>query len=201
MRVSSSRSRKNKFRTFVFFKPYGVISQFTPDGGHQPISDFGPFPDDVYPVGRLDWDREGLLLLTNDNVLKHRYTDPGFEHPRTYFVQVEGVPLMSALQRLRTGIVIEGKKTKPATVHLLKAEPSLPPRPVPIRYRKNVPTAWLEMTITEGRNRQVRKMTAAVGHPTLRIVRVKIGTISLGSLKPGESRVLMRDVNDDVNLP
>jgi 23S rRNA pseudouridine2457 synthase len=175
-------------QTFAFFKPYGVVSQFTTEGGHQSLADFGPFPPDVYPVGRLDWDSEGLLLLTNDNRLKHSLTDPRFEHPRTYLVQVERIPDDAALHRLRDGIVIGGRRTKPAKAKLLGSEPDLPPRPVPIRFRKIVPTAWLELTLTEGRNHQVRKMTAAVGHPTLRLVRVKIGTIALGKMQPGEIR-------------
>ena len=174
-------------RTFLFSKPYGVVSQFTPAGEHRSLAEFGPFPKDVYPVGRLDWDSEGLLVLTNDNALKHRLTDPALKHPRTYLVQVERVPEESALQRLREGIMIEGRITLPAEVHLLGTEPDLPPRPVPIRFRKNVPTAWIALTLVEGRNRQVRKMTAAVGHPTLRLVRVKMGEYSLGTLRPGES--------------
>lgn len=177
-------------RTFAFFKPYGVVSQFTPVGGHQSLADFGPFPPEVYPVGRLDWDSEGLLLLTDDNRLKHRLTDPRFEHPRTYLVQVERIPDAAALRRLREGIEVGGVKTKPAKARLLSEEPPLPPRPVPIRFRKSVPTAWLELTLTEGRNHQVRKMTAAVGHPTLRLVRVKIGTIALEKMKPGDIRKL-----------
>ena len=177
-------------QTYAFFKPYGVVSQFTPEGGHPSLADFGPFPRDVYPVGRLDWDSEGLLLLTNDNRLKHRLSDPRFEHPKTYLVQVERLPDNAALQRLCGGLVIGGKKTKPAKARLLTSEPDLPPRPVPIRFRKNVPTAWLELTLTEGRNHQVRKMTAAVGHPTLRLVRVRIGTITLGKMQPGEFRRL-----------
>ncbi len=180
------------FRYFVFYKPYGVLSQFTPEHGHATLKEYGPFPNDVYPVGRLDVDSEGLLLLTNDNRLKHRATDPKFEHPRTYIVQVERVPDESALKKLREGVMIEGNKTKPAAVRLLNDEPTLPDRAVPIRFRKNVPTAWLEMTLREGRNRQVRKMTAAVGHPTLRLVRVKIGSISIDGLEPGMSRPLTK---------
>ncbi len=178
--------------TILFYKPYGVLSQFTREAGHPSLADFGPFPADVYPVGRLDADSEGLLLLTNDNRLKHRLTDPRFGHPRTYLVQVERAPADKALERLRTGVVIEGKETRSAQVSLLPAEPALPPRAVPIRFRKNVPTAWLELTLIEGRNRQVRKMTAAVGHPTLRLVRVRIGELGLGALQPGEHRFLSR---------
>ncbi|HEX9007070.1 MAG TPA: pseudouridine synthase [Bacteroidota bacterium] len=177
--------------TILFYKPYGVLSQFTREAGHPSLADFGPFPADVYPVGRLDADSEGLLLLTDDNRLKHRLTDPRFGHPRTYLVQVERVPADEALARLREGILIEGKRTRPARVRLLPAEPALPPRAVPIRFRKNVPTAWLELTLIEGRNRQVRKMTAAVGHPTLRLVRVRIGPLGLGALEPGEHRFLV----------
>jgi 23S rRNA pseudouridine2457 synthase len=174
----------------LFYKPYGVLTQFTREAGHQSLADFGPFPSDVYPVGRLDADSEGLVLLTNDNRLKQLLTEPRFNHPRTYHVQVERIPDADALQQLRVGVTIEGKKTKPADVRLLEAEPGLPPRPVPIRFRKNVPTAWIEITLREGRNRQVRKMTASVGHPTLRLVRTKIGEVTLEGLAPGEWREL-----------
>ncbi|MER3523804.1 MAG: pseudouridine synthase [Ignavibacteria bacterium] len=177
-------------RYILFYKPYGVLSQFTPEHGHRSLRDFGPFPPDVYPAGRLDLDSEGLLLLTNDRYVKHRLTDPRFAHPRTYFVQVEGVPENATLEKLRNGIVIEGIKTKPAEVQLLPEEPRLPPRPVPIRFRKQVPTTWLTITLREGRNRQVRKMTAAVGHPTLRLIRTARGTLTLGQLLPGEWREL-----------
>ncbi|MBX2991702.1 MAG: pseudouridine synthase [Bacteroidetes bacterium] len=182
--------KTGRFHYILFHKPYGVLSQFTPEHGHPSLRDFGPFPPGVYPVGRLDLDSEGLLLLTNDNILKHRLADPKFGHPRTYFVQVERIPDETALQKLRKGMVIEGRKTKQAEVKMLEAEPDLPPRSVPIRFRRNVPTAWLEMTLREGRNRQVRKLTAAVGHPTLRLVRVRIGPLALKSLASGESRSL-----------
>lgn len=176
--------------TILFFKPYGVLSQFTREAGHQSLADFGPFPGDVYPVGRLDADTEGLLLLTNDNRLKHRLADPRFFHPKKYLVQVERVPDAEELRRLREGVVIDGERTRPAEAVLLAEDPDLPPRPVPIRFRRNVPTAWIALTITEGRNRQVRKMTASAGHPTLRLVRVQIGDLALGDLRPGEMRVL-----------
>ncbi len=176
--------------TILFFKPYGVLSQFTREAGHQSLADFGPFPGDVYPAGRLDADTEGLLLLTNDNRLKHRLADPRFFHPKKYLVQVERVPDAEALRRLREGVMIDGERTRPAEAVLLAQEPDLPPRPVPIRFRRNVPTAWIALTITEGRNRQVRKMTASAGHPTLRLVRVQIGDLALGGLKPGEMRTL-----------
>lgn len=182
--------RHSTYHYILFSKPCGVLSQFTPEHGHKGLGDFGPFPRDVYPVGRLDADSEGLLLLTNDNRVKYRATDPRFSHPKTYLVQVERVPDTHALEKLREGVLIEGKKTKPAEVRLLDDEPRLPPRDVPIRFRKNVPTAWLEITLREGRNRQIRKMTAAVGYPTLRLVRTAIGPLHLGTLKPGESRKL-----------
>lgn len=179
-----------RLQYIIFNKPFGVLSQFTHEAGRKALGDFGPFPSGVYPVGRLDAESEGLLLLTNDNTVKHRFTDPRFAHPRTYLVQVEGMPSGEALERLRRGVMVEGRKTRPARVRLLETEPSLPPRPVPVRFRKSVPTAWLEMILYEGRNRQVRRMTAAVGHPTLRLVRSAIGSLSLRGLQPGEYRTL-----------
>lgn len=175
---------------FLFNKPYGVLSQFTGTPGAATLKQYGPFPADVYPVGRLDADSEGLLLLTNDAALQHRLTTPAFGHPRTYLVQVERVPSDDSLKRLREGVLLQGKRTRPAGVQLLAHEPGLPPRPVPIRFRKNVPTAWIELTLVEGRNRQIRKMTAAVGHPTLRLVRIRIGSLEWGNLRPGEMRQL-----------
>ncbi len=172
----------------VFNKPYGVICQFSPSGDKTTLAAFGPFPKDMYPAGRLDSDSEGLLLLTNDGSLQHRLLEPKYRHPRTYLAQVERMPGESALHRLREGVIIEGHRTLPAEVELLGQEPQLWERTVPIRYRKHVPTAWLSITLVEGRNRQVRRMTAAVGHPTLRLVRIAIGPLRLGLLKPGESR-------------
>lgn len=174
----------------LFYKPFGVLSQFTSKEGRPCLKDFGPFPPDVYPAGRLDADSEGLLVLTDDAEIAHSLTDPRFHHPKSYAVQVEGVPEESALDRLRHGVLIKGTKTRPARVERLEQEPALPPRPVPIRYRKSVPTAWVVITITEGRNRQVRHMTAAVGHPTLRLVRIRIGQVGIGMLQPGEHRRL-----------
>ncbi len=177
---------QNAKHYFLFYKPYAVLSQFSPESGKQTLKDFLSLPKDIYPVGRLDYDSEGLLLLTNDNEIKNKLTDPKFEHPKTYLAQVERIPTEKALQQLRTGINIEGAKTKPAEVELLTEEQHLPPRSAPIRFRKNVPTAWLKIVLREGRNRQVRKMTAAVGHPTLRLVRITIGNIGIGELKLGE---------------
>jgi len=199
------------YRYLLFSKPYNVLSQFTdtdsgePNGdeeAHSPrqtLKDYIPVPD-VYPVGRLDRDSEGLLLLTNDGHLQHRLSDPKFGHPRTYWVQVERTPDEDALKHLREGVNIQNYRTRPALVQILPTEPLLPPRDPPIRFRKNVPTAWLEITLTEGRNRQVRRMTAAVGFPTLRLVRVAIGirhsrsgqtaNLTLEGLQPGQWRDL-----------
>jgi 23S rRNA pseudouridine2457 synthase len=177
----------------LFHKPFDVLSQFTSEGEHRSLREFGPFPPDVYPVGRLDADSEGLLLLTNDNRVKHRLINPAFEHPRTYWAQVEGVPTEEALQKLRQGVIIEHIRTKPAEAKILTPQPDVLPRSKPIRFRKNIPTAWIELTIREGRNRQVRKMTATIGFPTLRLLRVGIGFLELGNLKPGKFRNLTPD--------
>ncbi len=174
----------------LFYKPYGVLSQFTREKNHKALCDFGPFPKDVYAAGRLDADSEGLLFLTNDTAVNHQLTDPKFEHERTYIVQIEGIPDNDDLAQLSSGVVLEAKRTKPAIVRLLDHEPDFPPRAVPIRFRKNVPTAWLEMTLREGRNRQIRKMTAAVGYPTLRLIRTSIAFLTLKELHPCEHREL-----------
>lgn len=178
-------------RVIAFDKPYGVVSQFTSREGKRTLARYLKVKD-VYPIGRLDEDSEGLLLLTDDGLLQHRLSDPKFDHPKTYLVQVERVPDEAALEKLRRGVVIQGYRTKPAQVRLLDSDPQLPPRDPPIRFRKSVPTAWLEITLTEGKNRQVRRMTAAVGHPTLRLVRVAVAGVKLGELEPGECRELSR---------
>ncbi len=180
------------FRTIALYKPYDVLCQFRDDAGRLTLKEFVPI-EGIYPAGRLDRDSEGLLLLTDDGPLAHRLTDPRFEHPKTYLVQVERVPDQDAIERLRQGIVLNDGRTRPAKFELLAEPPALPDRPVPIRFRKNVPTAWLRMTIREGRNRQVRRMTAAVGHATLRLVRVAVGPISLADLIPGQWRELNGD--------
>lgn len=190
------RSRRSDFwqsvshsrpRYILVNKPYGVLSQFS--GEVNTLKDYIPVKN-VYPVGRLDRDSEGLLLLTDDGNLQHRLSDPKFEHPRTYWAQVEGIPDERALQQLRKGVVIQGYRTRPARVQLLPTEPGFPPRNPPIRFRKNVPTAWVELILTEGRNRQVRRMTAAAGHPTLRLVRIAISSLKLGNLQLGKWREL-----------
>jgi len=177
-------------RCLLFHKPYGVLTQFTDADGRRTLKEFISVPS-VYPVGRLDHDSEGLLLLTDDGALQHRLSDPKFEHPKTYWAQVERVPSESEIERLGKGIEIQGYRTKPARVQLLEGEPSpLAPRDPPVRFRKTVPTAWLELTISEGKNRQVRHMTAAIGHPCLRLIRVALGPLQLSALKPGEWREL-----------
>ena len=174
----------------LFYKPYGVLSQFSQESSHKALCDFGPFPKDIYAAGRLDADSEGLLFLTNDTVVNHRLTDPKFGHERTYIVQVEGIPDNDDLALLSSGIMIGTKRTKPAVVRLIDNTPNFPERAVSIRFRKDIPTSWLEMTLREGRNRQVRKMTAAIGHPTLRLVRTSITFLTLKNLNPGEHREL-----------
>jgi pseudouridine synthase len=180
------------FRTIVLFKPYDVLCQFSDAAGRSTLKEFVPI-EGIYPAGRLDRDSEGLLLLTDDGRLAHRLTDPRFEHSKTYLVQVERVPDPVALDALRRGVVLKDGRTRPAQVELLVEPVAVPDRSVPIRFRKNVPTAWLRLTIREGRNRQVRRMTAAVGYPALRLVRVAIGPVSLGDLTPGQWRELNAD--------
>lgn len=176
-------------RTIAFNKPYGVLPCFTDPDGRPTLADYIDLPG-VYAAGRLDLDSEGLLLLTSDGTLAHHITDPQHKLPKLYLAQVERIPTEEALEQLRQGVRLSGKKTRPAEVRLLTEAPQLPDRPVPIRFRKNVPTAWVEITLREGLNRQVRRMTAAVGHPTLRLVRVAIGPIALGDLPPGQWRDL-----------
>jgi 23S rRNA pseudouridine2457 synthase len=180
-----------KWTYLLLNKPYGVLTQFS-DAAASPrptLKDYVPVPN-VYPVGRLDRDSEGLLLLTNHGALQHRLSDPQYGHPRTYWVQVEGIPDAVALKSLRHGITIQDYHTRPAQVHCLASPPDMPPRNPPIRVRQRIPTTWLEMTLTEGRNRQVRRMTAAVGLPTLRLIRVAIAHLTLEALAPGQWRPL-----------
>jgi 23S rRNA pseudouridine2457 synthase len=178
-------------RVLALWKPYGVLSRFTAEAGHPGLAALVPVRG-VYPVGRLDRDSEGLLLLTDDGALAHALTDPRHGHPRTYLAQVEGEPGPEAVRTLARGVVVQGRRTRPARVRRLRDEPALPARSVPIRVRRAIPTAWLELVLCEGRNRQVRRMTAAVGHPTLRLVRVAIGPLALATLRlePGQCRAL-----------
>ena len=173
-------------KVLLFHKPFGVLSQFTGEAGEATLADYILEPG-VYAAGRLDRDSEGLLLLTNDGALQHRLSHPKFEKEKTYWVQVEGEPDDVALEHLRHGVAIQSYRTKPAKVCLL-AEPQVAPRNPPVRYRKEIPTRWLQLTITEGKNRQVRRMTAAVGYPTLRLIRVAIGPLKLEGLEPGKWR-------------
>ncbi len=180
----------NHQKYIIFHKPYGVLSQFTQESPkHITLKEYIDVPG-VYPVGRLDWDSEGLMLLTNDGRLQHRLSNPRFGHERTYWVQVERVPDTEAIQKLSMGVKVKDYLTRPAVVKLLEQEPIVGDRLPPIRHRKNVPTAWLEMTLTEGKNRQVRRMTAAVGFPTLRLIRISLGTLQLQDLEIGTWRNL-----------
>jgi 23S rRNA pseudouridine2457 synthase len=174
----------------AFHKPYGVISQFTRDGsGNRTLAEFG-FPKGVYPIGRLDADSEGLLLLSDEAELNARLLHPRQAHQREYWAQVERVPAASALARLRRGAEIQGRKTLPCRAWILDPQPDLPPRVPPIRFRKTVPTCWIALELIEGKNRQVRRMTAALGHPTVRLLRVRVGQLGLGTLPPGEWKTL-----------
>jgi 23S rRNA pseudouridine2457 synthase len=186
----------NQFLYLLFYKPYNVLSQFTDEENQthsrHTLKHYINVPD-VYPVGRLDRDSEGMLLLTNNGRMQHRLTDPRYGHPRTYWAQVEGIPDQAAIALLRQGVKIQDYHTLPAQVKLLEIEPILPQRDPPIRFRQSIPTAWLEITLVEGKNRQVRRMTASVGFPTLRLVRVSIGSLTLDGLLPGEWRYLTID--------
>lgn len=174
----------------AFHKPYGVLSQFTPDGSpNRTLAEFG-LPKDVYPIGRLDADSEGLLLLSDEPGLNPRLLHPRQAHQREYWAQVERIPSPEALQRLGRGIVVQGRLTLPCRAWLLEPQPELPPRQPPIRFRKSVPTCWIALELIEGKNRQVRRMTAAIGHPTLRLVRVRIGQLVLADLAPGKWKEL-----------
>jgi len=176
----------------AFNKPYGVLSQFTPEPGSTwgTLAAFG-FPRTVYPIGRLDADSEGLLLLSDDPIWTDRLLNPRRGHVREYWVQVERIPTAESLELLRRGVVIQGDRTRPCQVQILNPSPTLPPRNPPVRYRKNVADCWLSLELSEGRNRQVRRMTAAVGHPTLRLWRTRIGDFQLTDLDPGAWRELL----------
>jgi 23S rRNA pseudouridine2457 synthase len=175
--------------TIAFHKPYGVLSRFTPDGSRwRTLAEFG-LPPGCWPIGRLDADSEGLLILSADKSLVDRLLSPRRQHRKVYWAQVERVPEPAALAQLSAGVVLDGERTRPARARRIEP-PSLPPRDPPIRYRKSVPDCWIELEIVEGRNRQVRRMTAAVGHPTLRLVRAAIGRYVLGELGPAMWRAL-----------
>jgi 23S rRNA pseudouridine2457 synthase len=184
------------YQYFITYKPFGVLTQFSGEG--PTLATLGEFPKEVYPVGRLDKDSEGLLLLTDDKSLNHQLLNPRFAHQRTYYVQVEGIPTPEALAQLQAGVTIQvdGKpyRTKPAVAKLLDPAPTLPERNPPIRYRASIPDRWLALTLIEGKNRQVRKMTAAVGFPTLRLVRFSMEKITLDGMEAGEVRELSQEL-------
>lgn len=178
-------------RYILFHKPYGVLSQFTPEDGARSLAEFN-LPKGIYAAGRLDKDSEGLLLLTDDGPLIEKLLNPKNDKPKTYWVLVERFPEEDALKKLKVGIKIEDYFTKPAKVKVLDPQPEIAPRDPPVRFRKTVQDYWIEMTIVEGKNRQVRKMTAAVGHPTLRLIRVSLANLELKNLAPGEWREISR---------
>lgn len=185
------------FQYFAVYKPFGMLSQFSDDGSGKPtLKSLFDFPKDVYPVGRLDHDSEGLLILTNDKSLNHQLTNPKQQTPKTYWVQVEGAPTEKDLEPLRKGVSIKLKKghytTQPAVVTILEPLPEVPDRDPPVRYRKTVPDTWISISITEGKNRQVRKMTAKAGFPTLRLIRVRTGKFQLTELVPGQVQKITR---------
>ncbi len=180
----------NLYRYFIIHKPFNVLSQFSAVEGKKTLKDFFDVPSNVYPVGRLDYDSEGLLILTNDTSLNKKLLHPTHAHERTYWVQVDGTIDDKALDQLSQGVTInvDGKNyvTKPGKALRFDAEPKVAERNPPVRFRKSIPTSWLQLTVTEGKNRQVRKMTAAVGFPTLRLIRFSIEKLTIESLLPGE---------------
>jgi 23S rRNA pseudouridine2457 synthase len=174
----------------AFNKPFGVLSQFTSDGSsNRALAEFN-FPKNVYPIGRLDADSEGLLLLSDEAAWNERLLHPRHAHEREYWAQVERIPTPASLQRLGLGISIQERKTLPCRAWLLEPQPEIPPRVPPIRFRKSVPDCWIGLELIEGKNRQVRRMTAAIGHPTLRLLRVRIGGLNLGELAAGKWKIL-----------
>ncbi len=174
----------------AFHKPFGVLSQFTVEApGQRTLAEFG-FPKNVYPIGRLDADSEGLLLLSDEPALNEKLLHPRNAHEREYWAQVEKIPTPDALKELARGVKIQNRQTLPCRAWLLDPQPAVPPREPPIRYRKNVPDCWIGLELIEGKNRQVRRMTAAIGHPTLRLLRVRIGALRLEELPAGKWREL-----------
>ena len=177
----------------AFHKPFGVLSQFTADGSpNRKLADFN-FPKNVYPIGRLDADSEGLLLLSDEPALNEKLLHPSRGHVRRYWVQVENIPTAEGLRQLERGVTLQGRRTLPCRAWLLDPQPQVAPRTPPIRVRKSIPDCWIALELVEGKNRQVRRMTAAIGHPTLRLVRVRIGQFDLGGLAPGVWRELTAD--------
>lgn len=174
----------------AFHKPFRVLSQFTPDGSpNATLAEFG-FPPGIYPIGRLDADSEGLLLLSDEPHLNQQLLNPGRGHRRIYWAQIERIPVLDSLRALESGLTVAGRRTLPCRAWLLEPQPVVPPRNPPIRFRKTVPDCWIGLELTEGKNRQVRRMTAAIGHPTLRLLRVQIGGFPLGDLPAGQWKTL-----------
>lgn len=184
------------FVYYVIYKPYEVLTRFSPEPGKATLADYFSVPKDVYPVGRLDYDSEGLLLLTNDTTINNRLLNPRFAHQREYWVQVDGAVTPEAITRLQQGvdINIDGKtyRTKRCTAMAFDHEPAVPDRHPPIRVRQRIPAPWIKLVLSEGKNRQVRKMTAAVGFPTLRLIRYRIGKLTVEGMQPGDMRALTR---------
>ena len=182
---------------YIIYKPYQVLSQFSAEGNKRTLKDIVDVPQDVYPVGRLDYDSEGLLLLTNDAAINQALLHPAHAHEREYWVQVEGTITTPALHELQMGIDIQldGKtyRTKPCTAVAFAQPPIVPARTPPIRFRKNVPDSWVRLVLTEGKNRQVRRMTAAIGFPTLRLIRYRIGKLTIDGLQPGDIKAISRN--------
>jgi 23S rRNA pseudouridine2457 synthase len=177
----------------AFNKPFGVLSQFTSDGSpNRTLAEFG-FPKNVYSLGRLDADSEGLLLLSDEPQLNERLLHPDYAHHRIYWTQVERAPSADSLKKLQQGVEVQSRKTLPCRAWMLDPQPEIVPRVPPIRFRKSVPDCWIALELVEGKNRQVRRMTAAIGHPTLRLLRVQIGRFQLGDLQSGEWRILTPD--------
>ncbi len=185
----------------AFNKPYGVLCRFTPDGSpHRTLAAFG-LPPVVYPLGRLDADSEGLLLLSDEPDLNRALLLPQHQHGRRYWAQVERVPTPAALRQLESGLVVQGRQTQPCRAWILEPQPVVPARHPPIRFRKSVPDCWLALELCEGKNRQVRRITAAIGHPTLRLIRVQIGGFPLGDLPPGQWKILPAAERVQVGFP
>lgn len=199
-------SMMKTFSYILFYKPFQVLSQFSAEGDKKTLAHFfSDIEKNIYPVGRLDYDSEGLILLTNDTKINQQLLHPKAAHQKTYYVQVEGIPTAAMLQQLKDGVKISvnGKphQTAPATVSVIAEPAAIPERNPPIRFRKNTPTSWLSLTISEGKNRQVRKMTAAVGLPTLRLIRYRIGGIEIGNMQPGEFIYLRPNLVKKLFLP
>jgi 23S rRNA pseudouridine2457 synthase len=185
-------------RYFIIYKPYQVLSQFTPADGKKCLKDYFKVDRDIYPVGRLDYDSEGLLILTNDKTLNHRLLQPEYAHEREYWVQVEGSIAGYALEQVQEGVEINisGKMmcTRPARAIIFGSPPAVPERNPPVRFRKNIPSSWISIILTEGKNRQVRKMLAKTGFPVIRLIRCRIGNLRLDDMKPGEMKEISHEI-------